>query len=185
APQFAYQNTREIRAEMARLMPLYSGIDKLERAGDQIQWGGPQLGATTFRTSDGKAHLQVVPLPSTELPPGRFMLTSRRGKQFNSMTYGSNDPLTGAERAAVVIDEHDQRELGVRPGQTVRVASDHGELVAVVRTGPCRRRHVQAFWPECNVLLARKYDPVSGEPDYNTSVTIEPAPARAPHAPPP
>ena len=61
-------------------------------------------------------------------------------------------------------------------------ASDHGQLLAVVRTGPCRRRHVQAFWPECNVLLGRKYDPVSGEPDYNTSVTIEPAQSHAPSA---
>ena len=177
--QFAYQNTREIRAEMARLMPLYQGIETLEREGDSVQWGGPQLGATSFRTSDGKAHLKLVQLPSTELPPGRFMLTSRRGRQFNSMTYAGGDPLTGSERAAIVIDASDQRELGVHPGQTVRVASDHGELALVVRTGPCRRRHVQAVWPECNVLLGRKYDPISGEPDYNTSVTIEPA---APHA---
>jgi hypothetical protein len=41
---------------------------------------------------------------------------------------------------------------------------------------------VQAFWPECNVLLGRKYDPVSGEPDYNTSVTIEAASPDAPSA---
>lgn len=185
APQFAYSSTGEIREEMARLMPLYQGIEKLERAGDHIQWGGPQLGTTTFRTSDGKAHLSLVPLPFTEIPPGRFMLTSRRGKQFNSMSYGASDPLTGAERAAVIIDQHDQQELGVRPGQTVRVRSDHGELVAVVRSGPCRRRHVQAFWPECNVLLGRKYDPVSGEPDYNTSVIIEPTVSPASHAPSP
>jgi predicted molibdopterin-dependent oxidoreductase YjgC len=180
-PQFSYRNTAEIRAEMGRLIPLYQGIETLEREGDQLQWGGPQLGATSFRTDDGKAHLKVVPLPVIELPPGRFFLTSRRGRQFNSMTYAGGDPITGAERAALVIDEHDQRELGVRPGQHVRVTSDHGALLAVVRSGPCRRRHVQAFWPECNVLLGRKYDPVSGEPDYNTSVTIEPAP---PHATP-
>jgi len=175
APQFGYRNTAEIRAEMGRLIPLYQGIETLEREGDQLQWGGPQLGATSFRTEDGKAHLKVVPLPLIELPPGRFFLTSRRGRQFNSMTYAGGDPITGAERAAVVIDEHDQRELGVVPGAHVRVTSDHGTLLAVVRSGPCRRRHVQAFWPECNVLLGRKYDPVSGEPDYNTSVTIEPA----------
>src|SRR5438045_5164730 len=39
--------------------------------------------------------------------------------------------------------------------------------------GPCRRGHAQGFWPECNALLARKYDPASGEPDYNTTVRIE------------
>jgi hypothetical protein len=33
---------------------------------------------------------------------------------------------------------------------------------------------VQAFWPECNSLLARRYDPASGEPDYATAVSVEP-----------
>jgi hypothetical protein len=31
---------------------------------------------------------------------------------------------------------------------------------------------VQAFWPECNQLVPRKYDPASGEPDYNVAVTV-------------
>ncbi len=172
--QFAYTDTLQIRREMARLMPLYQGIDTLVRQGDQIQWGGPQLGTERFGTPDGKAHLPLVPLPKLEVPEGRFMLTSRRGRQFNSITYAGGDPLTGgAERTAVVLDALDQRELGVSEGERVRVTSDHGEMLAVVRTGPCRRKHAQAFWPECNVLFGRRYDPVSGEPDYNTSVTIQ------------
>ena len=102
------------------------------------------------------------------------MLTSRRGKQFNSMTYGHRDPLSGnAERASILLDASEIRGLGLRQGDRVRVRSRHGELLARLRAGPCRRRHVQAFWPECNVLLGRSYDPVSGEPDYNTTVTIE------------
>lgn len=173
ASQFSYRNTSEIRAEMGQLMPLYRGIERLSKQGDQLQWGGPQLGRETFATPDGRAHLPVVQLPDVRVPAGRYMLTSRRGKQFNSITYSGDDPLTRAERAAVVIDEHDQRELGLSPGNRVRLRSDHGELLATVRSGPCRRKHVQAFWPECNVLIGRKYDPVSGEPDYNTTVTIE------------
>ena len=174
AAQFRYQNTQQIRQEMARVMPLYRGVEALTQAGDHLQWGGPQLGATSFGTHDGKAHFAQVSLPVVDLASGRFLLTSRRGKQFNSLTYSGADPLTGnAERAAIIIAREDQRALGVREGERVRLKSDHGELVATVHTGPCRRRHVQAFWPECNVLIGRRYDPVSGEPDYNTSVTIE------------
>jgi hypothetical protein len=32
---------------------------------------------------------------------------------------------------------------------------------------------VQAFWPESNALTGRRYDPVSGEPDYNAVVSVE------------
>jgi hypothetical protein len=32
---------------------------------------------------------------------------------------------------------------------------------------------LQAFWPECNGLVSRRYDPVSGEPDYNAVVAVE------------
>jgi hypothetical protein len=37
-----------------------------------------------------------------------------------------------------------------------------------------KERHVQTYWPETNVLIPRRFDPISGEPDYNTLVTIEP-----------
>jgi len=115
----------------------------------------------------------MVPYISESGQRCRIVLTTIRGKQFNSRPHAGGDPLTNAERNAVIIDRRDQQELGVIEGQRVRVKNDHGELVAVVRTGPCRQRHVQAFWPECNVLIPRRYDPVSGEPDYKTTVAIE------------
>ena len=36
-----------------------------------------------------------------------------------------------------------------------------------------KERHLQAYWPETNVLISRRFDPVSGEPDYNAFVTLE------------
>jgi anaerobic selenocysteine-containing dehydrogenase len=130
---------------------------------------------------EGKARFSVVKLPRVDVPLGRFVLTSRRGKQFNSITYGDKDPLTrGARRSSVLVDARDLSELGLEEGDPVVVRSDFGEMPAVVKAGPCRTRHVQAFWPECNVLLTRRYDPESGEPDYGTSVAIEPLGALAP-----
>lgn len=173
---FHYPSTREIRAEMGELMPLYAGIEKLEKEGDWVQWGGPQLGAERFGTPDGKARFSVVKIPRVDVPVGQFLLAMRRGKQFNSMTYGNRDPLNaGARRDAVLLSERDLAELGLSEGDRVRLQSEHGTFEAIVKKGPCRPGHVQAYWPECNVLLARKYDPVSGEPDYNTTVRIEPS----------
>jgi hypothetical protein len=65
------------------------------------------------------------------------------------------------------------RELGLSEGDRVLVRSQVAAMDATVRSGPCRRGHVQGYWPECNVLLPRRYDPASGEPDYNTEVAIE------------
>jgi molybdopterin-dependent oxidoreductase alpha subunit len=171
---FAYVDTRAIRKEMASLMPLYAGIDALERAGDSVQWGGARLGTDRFETPDGKAHFSVVRIPRVDVPLGRFMLTMRRGKQFNSMTYGPADPLTTARsRRTILLDERDLRELDLKEGDPIVVRSATAALDATAQAGPCRRQHVQGYWPECNVLLDRRYDPDSGEPDYNATVTIE------------
>jgi predicted molibdopterin-dependent oxidoreductase YjgC len=170
---FGYRDTRAIRDEMARLMPLYRGIEKLEKEGDWVQWGGPRLGQDGFvNMPDRRARFTVVRIPRIDVPEGRFMLTLRRGKQFNSMTYGRTDPLTASARTDVLLDARDLAELGLAEGDPIVVESDHGTLRATARAGPCRRQHVQGFWPEGNVLIGRKYDPESGEPDYATTVTI-------------
>ncbi len=173
---FGMDSSQRVREEMSEVMPLYRGIEKLRAEGDQLQWGGPSLGAQGFpNMPDGRATFSVVELPRIDVPLGRFMLTSRRGKQFNSITYGDTDPLTaGARRSAVLVDPRDLEQLGLSAGAPVVVRSQHGEMKAVVKPGPCRSQHVQAFWPEANVLLERRYDPQSGEPDYGTIVQLTP-----------
>lgn len=170
---FPYENTAQIREEMSSLMPLYAGIEKLQKEGDWIQWGGPRLGDRGFvNMPDGKARFSVVTIPKIDVPEGKFLLTSRRGKQFNSMAYGSSDPITGASRDTVFLAEEDMKTLGISEGERVVVRSKVGSMRAVARKGPCRRGHIQAFWPECNAITPRRYDPASGEPDYNTVVEV-------------
>lgn len=175
---FAYEDTAAIRNEMARVMPLYEGIETLAKEGDWIQWGGPRLGAGGFSNMpEGRARFSVIRIPRIDVPEGRFLLTLRRGKQFNSITYGHSDPLTGgARRTDVLLDARDMSALQLGEGDPVVVKNETGELFAHARSAPCRARHVQAFWPEGNVLVGRKYDPASGEPDYAATVRIEKAP---------
>ena len=173
---FAWRDTADIRAEMARAMPIYAGIERLEREGQSVQWGGERLYADGFgRMPDGRARFSAVPVPSLEIPPGKFHLTTRRGKQFNSMTHGQRDFLMGSrDRRDVLIHPDDAAGIGVREGEEVRLRSEAGEWVGVARLAPMKRRHLQAYWPETNVLIPRRFDPVSGEPDYNAMVTAEP-----------
>jgi len=179
---FAWTGPADIRREMARAMPMYAGVESLEREGQWVQWGGKHLFADGFtRMPDGRARFTNVSLPDTEIPPGKFLMTTRRGKQFNSMTYGERDPLMGGRtRRDVLMAESDARALGIREGDAVRLISEAGTWDGVARFAPMKSRHVQTYWPETNVLITRRSDPVSGEPDYNAFVTIRGPADRAP-----
>ncbi len=105
-------------------------------------------------------------------------MSTRRGKQFNSIIQAHYDPLTGATRDQVFLNPEDARSLGVQEGQWVLLRSERGELRGRVKLMPIQPRNVQTFWPEGNVLLERdKTDPLCGIPDYNTQVQIIPLPA--------
>ncbi len=55
------EDAAAIRREIARAIPLYSGIERLQAKGDQVQWGGPALFADgTFATPDGRARFAAV-----------------------------------------------------------------------------------------------------------------------------
>jgi anaerobic selenocysteine-containing dehydrogenase len=69
----------------------------------------------------------------------------------------------------------DALALGVRDGDRVLVTSDAGSMQARVHFAELRPRNVQVFFPEGNVLLrSARRDAVSGVPDYNAVVTVEP-----------
>jgi predicted molibdopterin-dependent oxidoreductase YjgC len=176
AAHLDWNGPADLRREMAKAMPLYAGIETLEREGQWVQWGGARLFADGFaRMPNGRARFTPVPVPHLEIPPGMFYLTTRRGKQFNSMSHGARDRLMGSgTRRDVLIHPADAARIGVRDGEELLLRSDIGEWVGLARQAPIKERFLQAYWPETNVLIARRFDPVSGEPDYNTLVTAEP-----------
>ncbi|MGH7740625.1 MAG: FdhF/YdeP family oxidoreductase [Candidatus Eiseniibacteriota bacterium] len=172
---FPWRGTADIRAEMAEAMPIYAGIERLEREGQWVQWGGARLFEDGFtRMPQGRARFTPVELPAVRIPPGWFHLTTRRGKQFNSMSYGHRDYLMGAAtRRDVLIHPDDARALGIADGDELRLRSDVGQWTGIARHAPMKSRHLQAYWPETNVLIPRRFDAVSGEPDYNCLVIVE------------
>ena len=173
---FAWSTTAELREEIERCVPLYQGISGLKVEGQWVQWGGARLCADgKFNTPSGRARFALVDLPSTDGGAGRFHLATRRGKQFNSIVWKDADAsMGGAGRNAVFFSAMDMDRLSLRAGDRVRLRSETGTFAGIARVGPVRDGTLQAYWPECNQLLARRYDPVSGEPDYNAWVEVEP-----------
>ena len=192
AERVRFDGTAAIRAEIAEVVPLYRGIEKLAERGDQFQYGGPMLcDGAEFPTADGKAHFSAVEVPEPLAEDGRLALSTRRGKQFNSMVQERRDALTGAARESVLMSAEDARRLGVADGDAVRVASDIGELAGRALIAAIAPGNVQVHWPEGNVLIGDGIrSPEAGIPDYNVRVSVTragEAPPRvvaAPHRPP-
>jgi molybdopterin-dependent oxidoreductase alpha subunit len=175
ADKLHFDGTAAIREEIARVVPMYDGIQRLRKAGDEIQYGGPHLcTGWSFPTSDGKAHFSVVEPPTVEVPEGTFLLATRRGKQFNSMVQGASDPLTGAVREAVLMSADDARRLGLKHGDGVLLANEFGEFRGRVCVAPMMPGNLEVHWPEGEVLIdRRRRSPQAGIPDYNAIVRVE------------
>jgi molybdopterin-dependent oxidoreductase alpha subunit len=174
AHRLGFAGTPEIRAEIARAVPFYDGIQRLERFGDQFQYGGPHLCAGwNFPTPDGRARFCPVRLPRNSRPPGAFVLTTRRGKQFNSIVHERTDGLTGAVREAVLINAADAERLGLSDGDAVVLRSPIGEMRGRATIAPVTPGNLQVHWPEGLVLIDRRVrSPEGGVPDYNAVVTV-------------
>jgi molybdopterin-dependent oxidoreductase alpha subunit len=186
ADELHYDSTRAIREDIARAIPSYNGIQNLAKEGDEFQYGGPHLAAGwKFPTPDGMAHFSRVGLPDLEVPEGRFVVTTRRGKQFNSMVHELKDSLTGAVREAVMISSLDARRLGLANGDPVVLRNELAEYHGRALIAPVQPGNLEIHWPEGEVLIdSRRRSPLSGIPDYNAIVSIEREvePAAAPAA---
>ncbi len=191
-----------MREEIARVVPFYDGVQHLKNTGDAIQYGGEHLCAEgKFPTSDGKAHFKAVPLPSKHrssrheealskiadsqslmakadqslvTSTATFVVTTRRGKQFNSLIYADVDPLNGAARDAVLMNADDAAELNLKNGDRVTLSNEIGALDGKIFLAPIAPGNLQIHWPEGNVLIRRGVvDPAGGVPDYNATVRVE------------
>ena len=178
ADRVRFSGTPEIRQEIGSVVPRYAEIAELREGGDAFQYGGAHLpSGTAFPTADGKAHFALIDVPDPIAPDGRFAVSTRRGKQFNSMVQERKDSLNGALRESVLIAAADAERLGLGEGAAVTLRSETGELDGVLRFAPIAPGNLQVHWPEGNVLLGagpEHREPHSQVPDYNARVEVVP-----------
>ena len=173
AAKVRFAGTEEIRREIAAVVPLYEEIGTLTEGGDSFQYGGAHYpSGRDFPTADGRAHFATVTVPDPVPADGRFSLSTRRGKQFNSMVQELSDSITGANREAVLIAASDAERLGIAGGDPVLLRSDLGELEAVAAIAPIAPGNLQVHWPEGNVLIGERRSPEAEIPDYNARVEV-------------
>jgi predicted molibdopterin-dependent oxidoreductase YjgC len=174
-----------MREEIARVVPFYDGVQHLRTTGDAFQYGGPHLCPDgRFETADGKAHFRAVELPESGRDahspthghhvPASFHVSTRRGKQFNTLIYDETDPLTGAERDAVFMSPDDAAALHLCNGDHVALVNDVGRFEGRVFFAPIARGNLQVMWPEGNIIIRKGVvETQGGVPDYNARVRVE------------
>jgi anaerobic selenocysteine-containing dehydrogenase len=122
---------------------------------------------------------RAVPLPPT--PRGEngasalpFIVSTRRGKQFNTLIYAEVDPFNGAPRNAVLINPDDAAALRLLQNDRIALTNTLGRYEGRVFLAPIARGNLQIHWPEGNVIIRRGVtDPSGGVPDYNARVGVE------------
>lgn len=173
-----FESGDAIRQDIARSIPAYAQIANLKKQGDQFQWGGPQLCSDRqFGTEDGKAHFQPVAPQNLEAtqhrPRDRFILATRRGKQFNSMIQAQRDPLTGAEREHIFVSPEDAGELGVTTGDAITLRNEYGEFQGRAFVADVAVGTLQGHWPEVLSLIPHgRVEGFGGVPDYYAEVEL-------------
>ncbi|MGA5756887.1 FdhF/YdeP family oxidoreductase [Nonomuraea bangladeshensis] len=174
ADRVRFTGTPQIRDEIERAVPFYTGIAGLARFGDNVQYGGRHLFADgRFQTPDGRGRFSAVTLPALERPDGTFMVATRRGKQFNSMVHERRDGFNGATREAVLMSAYDADRLGLPDGARVELRSGERTYEGRVLRAPLQPGNLQIHWPEGNVLLDEsRRSPQARIPDYNALVTV-------------
>jgi molybdopterin-dependent oxidoreductase alpha subunit len=172
---FPWRDTQDVRDEIDRVCPTYKGIANLRKKGDNFQYGGARLLVDRFLTPDGKGHFSAVSLPEEHVPPGHFLLATRRGRQFNSIIHGDKDLLNGALRDDILMAREDADRLGLADGDAIVVSNDRGEFRGRVKIDRVKPGSLQGYWPEVNVLVPAGCLDSSGVPDYNAVVEVFPA----------
>jgi molybdopterin-dependent oxidoreductase alpha subunit len=175
ADQLRPATTADVRAEIAEVIPLYDGIQHLAKAGDQFQYGGRLLcTGGVFETPDGRGRLSAVEPGVIDVPAGSVLVTTRRGKQFNSMVQEQKDSITGARRESILMSQADASKFGLRDGDACVLRNDAGEMRGTVMVARVKPGSVQVHFPEGNVLIANgPRAPASDIPDYKAIARVE------------
>ena len=103
-----------------------------------------------------------------------FHVSTRRGKQFNTLVYDDVDPITGARRDAIFMNPEDAAEFHLANCDGIALVNELGRFEGRVFLAPIARGNLQVHWPEANVLIRRGVlDAMGGVPDYNARVQVE------------
>jgi formate dehydrogenase alpha subunit len=192
-----YEGPSEIFDEMARLTPSYAGMSHARLENGGIQWPCPSPdhpGTSILHTQRFTRGLGLFSpvryIPPAEVPDDEFPLILSTGRilfHWHGGTLSRRSPGLDslAPVAEVEIHPEDAAQLEVADGQSVRVRSRRGEVVAkarLTRRSPRGTIFMTFHYAEAaaNLLTIDAVDPVAKIPEYKVAaVNVEPVRERA------
>ena len=165
------KQTSTIRHWIGSVVPGYEKISDIDSTKEEFQIGGRTFHEPRFATEDRRAALHVHALPELKgTGPGELrLMTVRSEGQFNTVVYEEADLYRNQDRRDVILLHGDDlARLNLRPDQQVTVVSDSGRLEHIVarRFDAIRPGNALMYYPEANVLVARRADPDSKTPAF-------------------
>ena len=164
------QNTGRIREAIAKVVPGFEEIAKIDQTKHEFQIVGRTFHTPRFGTANGKAKIHTHELPDLKGGAGVLrLMTVRSEGQFNTVVYEEEDLYRGIERRDVIlIHPDDFPVLGIQEGQRVTVHNDVGELPSIVATpfAEIKPGNALMYYPEANVLVPRTSDAQSKTPAF-------------------
>lgn len=177
----ALEDTKRIRETIAAIVPGFEQLAEIDRTKREFQIAGRTFHEPRFPTPSGKARLFTHDLPELEGGGDRLrLMTIRSEGQFNTVVYEDYDLYRGIDRRDVVLVHPDDiRRLGFTPEQTITITSDAGEMQAILRPfEKIRPGNCAMYYPESNVLVPRRLDPLSKTPAFKNVLVELSQPAR-------
>lgn len=179
----SYDTPAEIMDEIARLTPIYGGVNYRRLVEEGLQWpcptldhpGTPYLHKGSFSRGLGKFCPANYRLPA-ELPDDAYpfvLTTGRVGFHYHTGTMTRKDWALDREYPSsyVEINSQDAKELGIRNRQVAKVISRRGEISLSAKLVDTIKKGV-VFIPfhfaeaAANKLTAANLDPVAKIPEY-------------------
>jgi molybdopterin-dependent oxidoreductase alpha subunit len=156
-----------LRAAMAKVVPGYAPIEKVEVDGE-FQIPGRTFHQPSFNTPSGKAAFNVTKQPENKFPTDALrLMTIRSEGQFNTVVYDEEDLYRGAKhRHVVLMADEDVKARDFVDGDWVLVKTDTGALKVQISTCDIRGGSIAMYFPEANVLVPQLLDPQSKTPAF-------------------
>ncbi len=178
-----YESPKAIMEEIAAVTPSYGGISYERLEGEGLQWPcpDPEHSGTVYLHKDkfarGRGLFHPIefkpPAESTDADYPLWLTTGRIFSQYHTGTMTRNSPTLSSEYPEnfLEMNPEDARELGLRQGDSARIASRRGEITARTQVTE-RLKKGTVFVPfhyvesSVNKLTNPAMDPVAKIPEY-------------------
>lgn len=175
------QDTAYIRELIAKTIPGYQKIGEIDQTKAEFTISDRIFTQPKFKTPNGKAQMQVTPLPVLTIPDKEFfgvsadsegmvliLGTGRGYGQHNTVVYNTADKYRGMpHRHCILMNREDIKNGGFEAHQRVKVRGDAGDLDNIeIIAGNILQGTAFMFYPEANVLFKAQIDHLAETPAY-------------------